>query len=181
MEGYGNHIVQYSPEYSLCAGCDACSIVCGLTHEGYVSHGNSRIKVKHGTRSMIHTILSCQQCLDRPCYDACPKKDQAMRIDESSGVVYIVEDDCIGCGKCMKACKFEPSRISMKLAAKRKEWKAVKCDLCRTNPEGPQCIKYCQVVCLGLSDESAIFDDGTLAPEALKKLSDAQLVNSKEV
>ena len=27
---YGNHVVQYSPEYSLCAGCETCSIMCGL-------------------------------------------------------------------------------------------------------------------------------------------------------
>lgn len=160
MGEYGNHIVQYSKEYSLCAGCEACSMVCGLMHEGYNGPQNARIKVKIGTRSMIHEVLPCMQCADHPCYDACPLQGKAMDIDEQSGVVYIIEEGCIGCGKCVKACKFTPARISIKPSAVRKERKAVKCDLCRNNPEGPQCIKYCQVVCIGLSDDSVEKEDG---------------------
>ena len=154
MEGYANHIVQYSPEYSLCAGCEACSMICGLKHEGFTSPGNARIKVNLGTRSMIHEILSCQQCLDHPCYEACPKKDAAMCLDPETGIAYIDEDNCIGCGLCIRACKFDPPRISMRRNKERKLWRAVKCDLCRGNPEGPQCIKTCQVVCIGLSDDA---------------------------
>lgn len=154
MEGYGNHIMQYSPEYSLCAGCVSCSIMCGLTHEGFTGPGNSRIEVHLETRSLMHTILSCQQCDDHPCYESCPKKDEAMCIDPDTGIVYINEEFCIGCGKCMRNCKFEPSRIHMKKNKNRREWRAVKCDLCRGNPDGPQCIKYCPERCLGLSDDS---------------------------
>ena len=162
VEGYGNHIVQYSREYSLCAGCETCSIMCALTHEGYTGPTNARIKVNLGTRDLMHEVLACQQCDDHPCYDACPKKDAAMRIDPDTGVVYIVEDDCIGCGKCVKNCKFDPPRISIRKAKKRKEWKAVKCDLCRDNPEGPQCIKYCIVRCIGLSDDSVMLAPGVV-------------------
>ena len=157
---YGNHIVQYSPEYSLCTGCVSCTIMCGLTHEGYTGRGNSRIQVDLGTRSLIHHIVACQQCLDHPCYEACPKKDEAMCIDPETGIVYVNEEGCIGCGLCQKNCKFTPSRISMKMDHDRKKWKAVKCDLCRGNPEGPQCIKWCPVQCLGLSDESQLCPDG---------------------
>ena len=74
LEEYGNHIVQYSPEYSLCTGCETCSILCGLSHEGFTGPGNSRIRIDLGTRSMMHRVLACQQCSDHPCYDACPKK-----------------------------------------------------------------------------------------------------------
>lgn len=156
---YGNHIVQYSPEYSLCAGCETCSIMCALTHDGVNSPGCNRIQVNLGTRSMIHTVLSCQHCNDHPCYDKCPKKGTAMCIDEN-GVVYIDEAFCIGCGLCIKACKFEPSRIVMMKNKDRKKWKAKKCDMCRTNPEGPQCVKWCPVRCLGLSDNSKYADSG---------------------
>ena len=45
LEQYGNHIVQYSPEYSLCSGCVSCMVMCGLTHEGYTGRGNGRIQV----------------------------------------------------------------------------------------------------------------------------------------
>ena len=34
----------------------------------------------------------------------------------------------------------------------------MKCDLCRGNPEGPQCIKWCPVRCIGLSDDSTFVD-----------------------
>lgn len=161
-EEHENHIVQYSREYSVCAGCETCSIMCGLTHEGYTGRGNSRIKVNLGTRSMIHEVLPCMQCKDHPCYEACPKKDDAMRIDDESNIVYIHEESCIGCGKCIKACKYEEPRISMRKNKTRKLWKAVKCDLCRNNPEGPQCIKWCPVRCIGLSADSVFLPDGII-------------------
>ena len=163
---YGNHVIQYSPEYSFCAGCDSCEIMCGLTHEGTAGHGNGRIQVNHGTRSLVNQILACQQCDDHPCYDACPRKDSAMCIDPDTGVVYIVEDACIGCGLCAKACKFQPSRIAMRKNKDRKKWKAVKCDLCRGNPEGPQCIKWCPVRCIGLSADSTFAGDKATPAQA---------------
>lgn len=174
MEGYGNHIVQYAGEYSLCTGCESCSIMCGLTHEGFTGPGNARIKVNLATRSLIHTVMSCQQCDDRPCYEACPKKDEAMCVDEQTGIVYIVEDKCIGCGKCQRACKFTPSRIAMKKNKVRKLWRAVKCDLCRDNPEGPQCIKYCPVRTLGLSDDSEMREDGWWPKDAPAREAQAE-------
>lgn len=169
MEGYGNHIVQYAPEYSLCAGCETCSIMCGLTHEGFTGPDNARIRIDLQTRTMFHTVLACEQCEDHPCYEACPKQEEAMCIDPDTGVVYIEEEFCIGCRMCQKACKFEPSRIKMKKgdAVEGKNGKirrpmvAVKCDLCRDNPEGPQCIKYCPVRCIGLSDDSIQVPEGT--------------------
>ena len=158
--GYGNHIVQYSPEYSFCTGCVSCTIMCGLTHEGFTGRGNSRIQVDLDARSLVHHVLACQQCEDHPCYEACPKKDEAMCIDPDTGIVYINEENCIGCGKCQKNCRFTPSRISMKKHKDRKKWKAVKCDLCRGNPKGPQCIKWCPVRCLGLSEDSILLPEG---------------------
>lgn len=147
---FGSHIVQYKPEYSLCAGCTTCEIVCALTHDGLVSPSYTRIFVDRGTRSMIHDILSCQHCTDHPCYSACPKKDSAMCIDEN-GIVYINEDNCIGCGLCIKACVFDPPRLNMVRSTDKAKRKAKKCDLCRTRPEGPACVQWCPVRCIGLS------------------------------
>ena len=86
-----------------------------------------------------------------------------MMIDEN-GVVYINDENCIGCGLCIKACKFDPPRIVMMRNKDRKKWRAKKCDMCRNSPEGPQCIKWCPVVCLGLSSNSE-FRDGELYPK----------------
>ena len=71
----------------------------------------------------------------------------------------------IGCGLCARHCKFQPSRIAMKRDKVRKQWKAVKCDLCRDNPEGPQCIKWCPVRCIGLSRDSLFAEDGARPAE----------------
>ena len=166
LKDYGNHIVQYSMEYSFCAGCESCMIMCALEHEGFNGKGNGRIHVDLGTRSLVHHVLSCQQCNDHPCYEACPKKDEAMKIDPDTGIVYIDEEFCIGCGLCAKNCKFEDSRIWIKKDKVRKNWKAVKCDLCRGNPEGPQCVKWCPVQCIGLSDDAMIDEDGLFRPKA---------------
>lgn len=161
---YGNRIVQYSIDYSLCTGCETCSMMCALAHDGIVSPGCNRIQVKLGTRSMIHEILTCQHCEDHPCYESCPRKDSAMMVDENN-IVYINEENCIGCGACIRACKFTPPRIVMMKNKDRKKWKAKKCDLCRDNPEGPQCIAWCPVKCIGLSDDS-VYIDGKIIPRS---------------
>ena len=161
---YGDHIVQYSPDYSLCAGCESCTIMCALEHDGYTGPNNGCIKINLGTRSMMHEVLACQQCNDHPCYDACPKKGEAMKIDEN-GIVYIVKDACIGCGLCAKKCKFYPSRITIHKNKDRKKWKAYKCDLCRDRPEGPACIQYCPVRCIGLASESVFVADNVRPTE----------------
>ena len=150
-ERYHNHIVQYPPEVSLCAGCTSCEAVCAMVHDGTVSPSLSRIQVERGTVSMIHTIHSCQQCKDHPCYTACPKKDKAMCIDEELGICYVVAEECVGCQLCVKACPFEPKRIRMNLDKPR--GKAIKCDMCRTRPEGPACLEFCQVRCIGKSED----------------------------
>ncbi len=150
---YGNHIVQYVPEYSFCAGCTSCEVVCTLVHDGLVSPSYNRIFVDRDNRSMIHTVLSCQQCSDHPCFDKCPKKGQAMKIDENN-IVWIDEEYCVGCGLCAKACVFTPSRINMVRSADKSKRKAKKCDMCRTRPEGPACVQWCPVRCLGTSENS---------------------------
>ncbi|MDR1573587.1 MAG: 4Fe-4S dicluster domain-containing protein [Clostridiales Family XIII bacterium] len=141
------HIVQYDADYSLCAGCSACEILCGLLHDAMVGPKARRIFVEKDSTQLLHKVHACQHCTDHPCFDACPPKVGAMRLDAETGVVCVDEEKCIGCKLCIKACPFTPKRIQI-----GPKGKAIKCDLCRTRPEGPACIEYCQVMCLGLSD-----------------------------
>ena len=150
---YGPHIVQSPPEYSMCTGCTSCEMVCSLTHDGCTSPSYRRIFFEHGdVMELLHTVHSCQYCADHPCYNACPKKDTAMKIDEN-GIVYIDEEGCIGCGMCVRACVFDPPRIGMVNTKDKKQRKAKKCDLCRGRAEGPACVQYCPVKALHLSTE----------------------------
>ena len=145
------HIIQYPPEYSFCAGCASCEIVCSLTHDGVNGPGYNRIFMRRDIRTMVHTVDTCQQCSDRPCYLACPKRDEAMRVDER-GIVYIVTDECIGCGACLRACVYDPPRINLVKSEDKRERKAKKCDMCRERANGPACVEWCPVRCLGIAE-----------------------------
>ncbi len=157
-----NHIIQAPKEYSLCTGCITCEMMCSLLHDGCVGLQHNRIFLEPGRiKEMVHTIHSCQQCDDHPCYEACPKKDSAMCIDGETGIVYIDEENCIGCGKCQKACRFTPSRINLVKSKDKTQRKAKKCDLCWDMEDGPQCIKWCPAMCLALSDGPIPWENGT--------------------
>lgn len=148
---FGRHIVQYPNDISVCVGCNSCEIVCSLVHEGMSGQMLRRIMLERDTINMdSHKIYTCQHCIDHPCYEACPRKEKAMFIDEDN-IVYIDPEGCIGCKLCIKACRFEPKRINFDKSSK----KAKKCDLCRDREEGPACVEYCQVLCIGLSDHPA--------------------------
>jgi Fe-S-cluster-containing dehydrogenase component len=142
-------IVQYPPEISLCTGCSSCEVVCGLVHEGKAGPAIRRIFLERDTISLAHRVHTCQHCADHPCYDACPRKNEAMFLDEAKGIVFIEPEGCIGCKQCIDACGFEPRRINFDNSTK----KAVKCDLCRNRPKGPACVEFCQVLCIGINDE----------------------------
>jgi Fe-S-cluster-containing hydrogenase component 2 len=88
-----------------------------------------------------------------------------MLLGEDS-IVWINENECIGCGKCVKACSFTPSRINLVKSKDKAKRKAKKCDLCRTQTEGPACVRWCPVRCIGISDQPYPQFDQTTAPSA---------------
>lgn len=152
-ENYGNHIIQYAREYSVCTGCHSCEIMCALSHSEPAGPANGRIQIElDSVSSMVYTVMACQHCADHPCYEKCPKKDKAMCLDKDKNIAYINEENCIGCGLCVKACKFTPSRIKLVKVPDKKKRKAKKCDLCRNRPEGPICLEHCSAQCIGLSE-----------------------------
>ena len=146
---FGRHIVQASADFSFCAGCNTCEIVCSLTHDGVVGPCYNRIFVEKDARKMYHTIHTCQHCSDHPCFEACPKKGEAMAIDDE-GIVFIAEEKCIGCGACRRACIFNPPRINIVKSADKSLRKSKKCDMCRTREEGPACVQWCPVRCISV-------------------------------
>jgi protein NrfC len=122
-----------------CAGCGTCVMMCSLYHEGEVGPVLSRSGIVRDPFSYDFTFNVCQQCSYPLCYVACPLKDRARLIDDVTGIVYVNEDACIGCGRCVDACRFDPPRTVLH-PEKRV---ALSCDRCMDRDEGPICAAYC--------------------------------------
>ena len=126
-------------DQNVCTACGICELMCSLYHEDLYSPSLSRSRINRQPFTADHEYYVCQQCQSPECYEACPLKDSAIYIDTATGIVYINEDECTGCGECVNACPFDPPRITISV----KNNTAFKCDLCKGREDGPICIEYC--------------------------------------
>ncbi len=144
-----------------CAGCTACMLACSLVHEGRAEPSLSRIQVRQSSFAPYPDdirIAVCRQCANPVCFKACPSA--ALKIDATHGNVRIVDESlCDGCGLCIEACPYQPSRIGLNQARRV----AVKCDLCAAAPyrlaeggaHGRQaCIEVCPMNAIALRHET---------------------------
>jgi Fe-S-cluster-containing hydrogenase component 2 len=130
-------VVTHDPE--KCVGCGVCGLMCSLYHDGEQGPALSRSEVVRDPFNYDFTFNVCQQCRSPSCYFACPLKDRALCIDEATGVRYVNQEECDGCGKCIAACPLDPKRIKL-----NPEKNVVfNCDLCRGRDRGPICVEYC--------------------------------------
>jgi len=130
-----------------CVGCGTCAMMCSLSHEGEVGPALSRAGIVRDPFTYDFTFNVCQQCIFPDCYFACPLRDRARRIEGWRGIIYVDESECIGCGNCVAACRFEPARTTMH----PEERVALNCDRCRERDEGPVCVEYCPMNALSCS------------------------------
>ncbi len=89
-------------------------------------------------------------CEDPGCLKACPSPGAIVQY--SNGIVDFIQENCIGCGYCVKGCPFNIPRIS------KVDNKAYKCTLCSDRVAvglGPACQKACptQAIVFGPKDE----------------------------
>jgi len=131
-----------------CTGCGACELACALYHEGKESLAFSRIHLIYDPFAGDHKAEVCIQCYSPGCYYACPAN--AVQIDPDTGVRYIDEEKCIGCGACERACPLMPEKLIIRYKIVNGKKKYFKCDLCRGRPEGPACIEVCPASALEL-------------------------------
>ena len=129
-----------------CTGCGTCELMCSLHHEGIGGNSLSRCHVARDPFNAEYKFSTCKQCLAPSCYVACPLPGEAICIDEETGVKFIDESECIGCGDCIESCPFDPPEVRLN----EDKNVAYKCDMCRDRKEGPVCVEYCPVGALSL-------------------------------
>lgn len=137
-----------------CWGCRTCETACGI--ENSTSPPLSGISVlshefKNGSETGRHYLpVVCQQCESAECILACPAEALSRNPD---GTISVVSGNCIGCGKCEKACPFGAITLDRELNV------AVKCDMCldRRNVGGnPSCVHHCIGGALAIMDEAEL-------------------------
>jgi protein NrfC len=142
-----------------CQGCVSCMLACSLVHEGVESQSLSRIQIIQNSFKAFPddlTMAQCRQCVDPLCVNECP--EDALTVNDAFGNARMVDaDKCVGCGTCVEACPYTPSRTQLFSDEKYDgDLKAKKCDLCANTPfhwdeagggpEGKQaCVEVCPV------------------------------------
>jgi Fe-S-cluster-containing dehydrogenase component len=133
----GCRVLLHDP--TRCVGCGVCGLMCSLHHEGEAGPSVSRSGLVRDPFTYDFTFHVCQQCHFPQCYFACPLKDRARLIDEDTGTVCVDAQECIGCGSCVAACRFDPPRTKLHPVTRV----ALSCDRCLDRDEGPICVAYC--------------------------------------
>ena len=132
-----------------CTRCDECTKACSD------SHGGVTRLIRDGLRfDKFLVASSCRSCLDPYCMVGCPVG--SIRRRESREI--IIEDWCIGCGKCAENCPYgninmhsfptgemavDPEDRDRRIPVVQQ--KATTCDLCHSlGPnEQPSCVYAC--------------------------------------
>jgi CRP-like cAMP-binding protein/Fe-S-cluster-containing dehydrogenase component len=122
-----------------CTRCDECTKACADSHQGV-----TRL-IREGLRFDKYLVASsCRSCLDPYCMVGCPVGSIRRRNSRE----IIIEDWCIGCGKCAENCPY--GNINMHTVGSKGEGlrradvqKATTCDLCTSLDGQPSCVYAC--------------------------------------
>jgi len=131
-------------ESSICRWCRSCELACSLYHEGICSPSLSRITIIIDQFNAEASAFFCRQCSEPECLASCPVNG-AMIINDKTGAISIVEDLCIGCGFCAKACPYNKEQTVLKFNPDNNTY--FKCDLCGGEPA---CVEFCPTKALRL-------------------------------
>ncbi|MBD3404991.1 MAG: 4Fe-4S dicluster domain-containing protein [Candidatus Lokiarchaeota archaeon] len=124
-----------------CTGCRNCELACSTRNATSFNPARSRIQILKKEHKGLIIPMVCLQCDEPLCAEACPTNAIILN---SSGVLTVNHEECIGCGNCVSACIY--GGIVIDPVAR----KAIKCDLCDGDPA---CITACEYGVISLVSE----------------------------
>src|SRR6184192_2907447 len=139
-----------------CTRCDACVRACAQAHDGVSRLLRDGLRYEH-----FLVATACRSCRDPLCMTQCPVGS----IRRKENLEIIIEDWCIGCGKCAELCPYgninmHPLEVTKEVRTEVKSpnpnipptvkiekkkstaYKANTCDLC-TQLSTPSCVYAC--------------------------------------
>ena len=140
----------FKVDMDRCFGCKACVAAChslnGLDEDeswrdvGFI-HSHERGHSYHQT-----VTSACHHCVDPACLNGCPV--EAYEKDPSTGIVYHLDDQCIGCSYCILKCPYDVPKFNKRLGIVRK------CDMCHgrlKEGEAPACAQACPTQAISIT------------------------------
>ena len=157
-----------------CTRCDACVRACATAHDGVSRLLRDGLRYDH-----FLVATACRSCRDPLCMTQCPVGS----IRRKENLEIIIEDWCIGCGKCAELCPYgninmhpletikevkteikgkdgAPSQVKIE-KKKTTTYKANTCDLC-TQLSVPSCVYACPHDAAKRVDPQRFFGDALL-------------------
>ncbi len=175
-----------------CTRCDACVRACANAHDGV-----SRL-LRDGLRYDHYLVATaCRSCRDPLCMTQCPVGS----IRRKQNLEILIEDWCIGCGKCAELCPYgninmhplevikevrtevqsaQPG-VAPKIKIEKKKttaYKANTCDLC-TQLSTPSCVYACPHDAAKRVDPQRFFGGVIEAQTMLFKTTDSAASRSR--
>src|SRR5438874_4023459 len=162
-----------------CTRCDACVQACAKAHDGISRLLRDGLRYDH-----FLVATACRSCRDPLCMTQCPVGS----IRRKENLEIIIEDWCIGCGKCAELCPYgninmhplevmkevkteikgtEGAPAQVKIEKKKMTaYKANTCDLC-TQLSTPSCVYACPHDAAKRVDPQRFFGDAITAQSEL--------------
>ena len=125
-------------DHNKCIICNACVEACNKAYSLPENVNWRKLPTFQVNESKTALSISCNHCDNPTCMKACPAL--AYSKDEDTGIVWIDEKKCIGCGYCAWACPYESPQMSP-------EGVMTKCHFCKPRIDQGKGIPYCVEAC----------------------------------
>lgn len=134
-----------------CIGCFTCAMACKNQHHQEKGVAWRRVhplaEEIYPHRERAFYSLACNHCEKPVCVKVCPVG--AYRKRDKDGVVVHAQEQCIGCGNCVRSCPHGAPQFNPSLK------KAEKCSFCWQRLDAgrsPACVQSCPVDALQVVD-----------------------------